>query len=100
MKGVKKLDELIKILSGHKGEMQDRFKVKSLGLFGSYVRGEQKKKSDLDVLVEFREPVGLFHFMDLEEYLEKLVGVEADLVSKRALKPRIGRHIMEEVVYV
>jgi len=100
VKGVKKLDELIKILSGHKGEMQDRFKVKSLGLFGSYVRGEQKKKSDLDVLVEFREPVGLFHFMDLEEYLEKLVGVEADLVSKRALKPRIGRHIMEEVVYV
>lgn len=100
MKGVKKLDELIKILSGHKGEMQDRFKVKSIGIFGSYVRGEQKKKSDLDVLVEFREPVGLFHFMDLEEYLEKLVGVGVDLVSKRALKPRIGRHIMEEVVYV
>lgn len=97
---MKKLDELIKILSGHKGELQSRFKVKSIGIFGSYVRGEQKKKSDLDVLVEFLEPVGLFHFMDLEEYLEKLVGVDVDLVSKRALKPRIGRHILGEVVYV
>ncbi|MEW5996463.1 MAG: nucleotidyltransferase family protein [Candidatus Micrarchaeota archaeon] len=100
MKELKKLEEFVRILSGHKKEMQDRFKVKSLGLFGSYVRGKQKKKSDLDVLVEFREPVGLFHFMDLEEYLEKLVGVEVDLVSKRALKPRIGRHILQEAVYI
>ena len=63
------IEEIKRILSRHKGELRENFKVKTIGVFGSYVRGEQKKKSDVDVLVEFEEPVGLFEFMDLEDTL-------------------------------
>jgi predicted nucleotidyltransferase len=69
-------------------------------VFGSYVRGEADKNSDIDVLVEFSEPIGLFKFIDLEDYLSKLLGAKVDLVTKKALKPRIGSHILEEAVYV
>ena len=74
--------------------------MKEIGVFGSFVRGEAKKSSDIDILVEFSEPVGLFEFMELEEYLEKLLGHKVDLVSKKALKPIIGKYILEEVVIV
>jgi len=94
------LGEITEILRLHKGELRERFKVKAIGVFGSYVRGMQRSGSDVDVLVEFEEPVGLFDFMDLEEYLSGLLGVKVDLVSKKALKPHIGEHILREVVYV
>jgi hypothetical protein len=84
----------------HKAELRKKFKVKAIGVFGSYVRGEQKRGSDVDILVEFEEPVGLFAFMDLEFYLSDLLGVKVDLVSKKALKPYIGEYIKREVVYV
>jgi len=94
------LSEMTEILRAHKGELRERFKVKEIGVFGSYVRGMQRKGSDIDVLVEFEEPIGLFDFMDLEDYLSGLLGVKVDLVSKKALKPVIGRYILSEVVYV
>lgn len=94
------LNEIKEILKQNKKELKDKYKIKKIGVFGSYVRGEEKKRSDIDILVEFSEPVGLFEFMDLEEYLEKLLGVKVDLVSKKALKPRIGQHILKEVVYI
>ena len=97
---MKKFEVIREILTQHKQELRERFKVKEIGIFGSCVRNEQKKKSDVDILVEFAEPVGLFEFMDLEEYLEKLLGTKVDLVSKKALKPRIGKYILEEVVYI
>ncbi len=96
---MKTLEQIKKTLMEHKGELADRFKVKEIGVFGSYVKGEQKKQSDIDILVEFYEPVGLFRFMELEEYLEKLLNAKIDLVSKKALKPHIGEHILREVVY-
>jgi len=94
------IEKIKGILAGHKEELAARFKVKKLGIFGSYVRGQQKKASDIDVLVEFGEPVGLFRFMDLEEYLTNLLGRKVDLVSKKALKPRIGSRILKEAVYI
>lgn len=84
----------------HKIELKDKFKVKTIGVFGSYVRGEEKLSSDLDILVEFDEPVGLFEFMKLENYLSDLLGVKVDLVSKKALKPHIGEHIVQEVIMI
>ncbi len=74
--------------------------VKSLGLFGSHVRGEQKKGSDVDILVEFEEPIGLLRFVSLEIHLSELLGKRVDLVMKTALKPAIGRHILSEVKYI
>jgi predicted nucleotidyltransferase len=88
------------VLLQHKAELRKKFKVKTIGVFGSYVRGEQKRGSDVDVLVEFEEPVGLFEFMRLEFYLSDLLGVKVDLVSKKALKPYIGEYIKREVFYV
>jgi predicted nucleotidyltransferase len=92
------LPEIKSTLYKHKLFLVDRFKVKTIGVFGSYVRGEQKDGSDIDILVEFSEPVGFFAFLDLEEYLTGLLGVKVDLVSKKALKPRIGKHILQELV--
>jgi hypothetical protein len=97
---MKKLQEIKAILAEHKPEIQKKFKVKEIGIFGSYVRNRQKRKSDIDVLVEFFEPVGLFEFMDLEEYLQTLFGVKVDLVSRKALKPHIGEQILKEVIYI
>jgi predicted nucleotidyltransferase len=95
-----RLEEIKDILAKHKSELKERFRVKELGVFGSYVRGEQKKKSDADILVEFDAPIGFFKFLELEEYLEGLLGIKVDLVSKKALKPRIGEHILREVVFI
>lgn len=97
---MKDVESIKRVLLQHKGELRKKFKVKTLGVFGSYVRGEQKQGSDVDVLVEFAEPIGLFEFMDLEEYLSKLLGVKVDLVSKKALKPHIGERILQEVIIV
>jgi predicted nucleotidyltransferase len=94
------LEVIKRILAEHKNELCERFKVKTIGVFGSYVRGEQRRKSDVDVLVEFEEPIGLFEFMDLENYLTDLLGVKVDLVSKKALKPHIGQRILEEVIII
>ena len=94
------VEDIKRTLSEHKTELKKNFKVKTIGVFGSYVRGEQKRQSDVDVLVEFEEPIGLFEFMDLEIYLSQLLGVKVDLVSKKALKPHIGEHILKEVITV
>lgn len=97
---MKSLQDIKAALAKHKPEIQRKFKVKEIGIFGSYTRGKQKEKSDLDVLVEFSEPVGLFKFMDLEEYLQNLFDVKVDLVSRKALKPHIGERILREVIYI
>lgn len=97
---MKKFQYIKAALAKHKPDIQKKFKVKEIGIFGSYLRGKQGKSSDIDVLVEFSEPVGLFEFMDLEEYLQTLFGVKVDLVSKKALKPYIGERILREVIYI
>ena len=85
---------------GEKREKIERYGVKKIGVFGSYVRGEQKEKSDIDLLVEFEEPISLLDFVALERHLSEIMGVKVDLVMKTALKPRIGKHILREVVYL
>ncbi len=97
---MKKVEEIKKTLEKNKSTIQRRFKVKEICIFGSYVRGESKDKSDLDILVEFSQPVGFFAFLDLEEYLTDLLGVRVDLVSKKALKPKIGKNILKEMIPV
>lgn len=102
MKNMKTFEELKTTLSAHKQELSEKYAVREIGIFGSYVRGEQKKKSDVDVLVEFEESadLSLLDFIGLENYLSDVLGVKVDLVEKHALKPRIGKHVLEEVVNV
>lgn len=95
-----KLEEIQKRVKERKRELKEEYKVKEIGIFGSYVRGEQQEKSDLDILVDFEETIGLFKFVALERYLSRLLGVKVDLVMKSALKPRIGARILKEVCYV
>jgi hypothetical protein len=96
---MKTLSEIKRILQGHKEELREKYRIKEIGIFGSYVRGEQKRRSDIDILVEFEKPIDFFMFLELEEYLSQLIGIKVDLVSKKALKPFIGKHILKEVIY-
>ena len=83
-------DKVLKTLRDLKSELQAKYSVKEIGLFGSVLRGEQTKASDIDILVEFSRPIGFFKFLELEEYLETVLGAKVYLVSKKALKPHIG----------
>jgi predicted nucleotidyltransferase len=97
---MRKIDEIKINLEAHKDDLREKFYVKEIGLFGSFVRGENVTDSDLDILVDFEEVPGLLSFMRLKEYLSKITGVKVDLVMKRVLKPYIGKRIMREVVYL
>ena len=92
--------EIIKIIRNKKPEMESRYGVQRLGLFGSYVRGRQRKKSDIDILVTFNRDIDLFDFLDLRKYLESQLQAKVDLVMETALKPAIGNRILSEVEYV
>jgi len=97
---MKNLSEIKEILTKNRDMLRKKFKVKEIGLFGSYVRGEQKEISDVDILVEFEETPTLLEFVELENYLTELLGVKVDLVMKRALKPTIKEFVLKEVVYI
>ena len=78
----------------------DEFGVRSLSLFGSFAREESKKGSDIDILVEFNRPVGLFEFARLKLYLEKKLGREVDLVTPEALRDEMREDILREALRV
>jgi predicted nucleotidyltransferase len=92
--------KVFQTLQAHLPELRERYGVRGLLLFGSYLRGEQRKGGDLDVLVEFDRLPSLFEFIRLERYLSELLKMKVDLVMKSALKPAIGRHILEEAQQV
>jgi predicted nucleotidyltransferase len=94
------VEELKAALALHKEELKKKYKVKEIGIFGSYVRQEQNKKSDLDVLVTFYETIDLFAFVSLENYLSDILGVNVDLVMKEGIKPRLKERILSEAIYV
>ncbi len=97
---MRNIEEIKKKLEELKPLLKEKFRVKSIGIFGSYVKGEERKGSDLDILVEFEETavLSLLDFIGLENYLSEVLRVKVDLVEKTTLKLRIGKHILEEVV--
>ena len=96
----KKIGQIIMKLRENKPVLEEEYSVKNLELFGSYVLGEQKKGSDLDVLVDFYKTIDLFKYIELENYLSETLGVKVDLVMKDALKPRIKDRILNEAIPV
>ena len=92
--------EIINIIRNKKPDMESRYGVQRLGLFGSYVKENQRKKSDIDILVTFNRDIDLFDFLDLRTYLESQLQAKVDLVMETALKPAIGKRILSEVEYV
>jgi len=97
---MKQLGEIEKKLKELKPTLRDKYKVETIGLFGSYIRGQQKRESDLDVLVEFSEPIGLLTFIELEDFLSGKLEAKVDLVMRSALKPRIKDRIVKEAIYL
>jgi predicted nucleotidyltransferase len=93
------LAHYVVFLRQHLPALREHYGVRCMGVFGSYVRGEQQRGSDLDLLVEFDErPLTLLQFIALEHYLSDLLEVKVDLVEQSTLKPTIGRNILSEVV--
>jgi uncharacterized protein len=93
-------EQYTRIISAHRKMLCDRFKIKEIGIFGSYARGEQKLRSDVDILVEFEETPGLLEFIRLEDYLSELLSKKVDLVHKKAIRPQLREAILNEVEYV
>ena len=96
----KKIDQIIKKLKEIRPVIESKYFVKNLEVFGSYIHGEQKKSSDLDILVEFSKTIDLFKYIELENYLSEKLGVKVDLVMKDTLKPRIKDRILNEAIPV
>jgi len=92
-------DEIVFKIKDLKQELAERFSVRSIGLFGSAVKGRYKKESDVDILVESDEPT-FDHYMELKFRLEEILGRDVDLVLKDSLKPRLKPVIEKEVQYV
>lgn len=88
------------LISERKDKIKGEFKAEVLGVFGSYARGEEKKESDIDVLVRFGEGATLLHLVGLGYYLEDLFGVPVDVVSERALHPMMKDDVLKELVPV
>ncbi|MBN1324573.1 MAG: nucleotidyltransferase family protein [Methanotrichaceae archaeon] len=97
---IRRLEDLILTLRCHMPEIASRYDVMSMEIFGSYVRGEQDEESDLDVLVEYEKVPGLFKYIELENHLEELLGINVYLVMKRSLLPQIEKRVLAEAVPV
>lgn len=97
---MKTFDEIRELLQRHKEEFRAQYGLKEIGIFGSYIRGEQDAESDLDILIELEKPIGFVRFIRLENALSQLLGIRVEIVTKKALKPHIGKRILEEVRYV
>ncbi len=95
-----KRDEALKILGAHSTELKQRYKVKSLAVYGSVSRDEARDDSDVDVLVQYEKIPGLFGYMDLKARLEELLGCAVDLGMPEALRPRIKPRVLKEAIIV
>lgn len=95
-----KLDEIKEIIKKSKPLVKKEYKVKKIGVFGSYVKNNNTKKSDLDILVGFEDAISLLKFVRLENYLQGLLKIKIDLVFSGNLRPEIRDTILDEVIYI
>jgi uncharacterized protein len=97
---MKTLPEIQKTLEEMKPYLAEKYGVKIVGVFGSYVRNEQRPDSDLDLLIELDRPpkISLIGLVELEDYLSSILGIKVDLAIKTNLKKRIGKRILQEVI--
>lgn len=97
---MKTSSEIEKILKENIQNLKRDYHLDSIGIFGSFLREEQNQDSDVDILVDFKKPISLIKFIRLENDLSKILGIKVDLVMRKALKPNIGKVILEEIKYV
>ena len=92
--------DVYKAIAAELDMLRREYSVERIGLFGSYASGDQKEDSDVDLLVDFGQPVGLFRFVNLRDYLSERLGTRVDLATPSALKPDFRQHVLETVQYV
>lgn len=97
---MKTLSEIQATLSASKHDLVQKYQVREIGIFGSYVKNTQTEQSDVDVLVDFSTVPSLYDLVGLRDELSDLLGIRVDLALKDALKPRIGQRILQEVVFL
>lgn len=97
---MKTKDEILNILREQLPCLRETYGVNTIGLFGSYSRGEQNMESDVDLFVRFERPIGFFKFIALENHLSEALGLKTELVTEDAIKPVIKPSVMRDVVYV
>lgn len=95
-----KRSDVLRILHEKHCELAEKYGVKSLALFGSVAHDEAGPDSDVDLLVEFDRPVGLFAFIGLEQFLENLLGCKVNLGTLRSLKPRLKDSVLQEAIQI
>ena len=91
------IDDIMSQLRALQPDIRKRYRIRDLGVFGSYVRGEQREDSDLDVLVDFDEGTTLLDYVGLQMELSEVLGLRVELANKKTLKPRIAKAILAEV---
>ena len=96
----KTLAEIKQILIAQKPIIQEKYPVSELGIFGSYVRGEDTEDSDVDILIDYDEAPTLIELIELEYYLSDILGLKVDVVTKNSLKPPSKERILLEAVTV
>ncbi len=96
---MKNLQEIKSILESHKNQLFKDYPLKSMAIFGSYSRGDYQNSSDLDILVEFNDTIGI-EFIDLGDEMEKILGVKVDLVSRKGVREKYLTAIQPELIYV
>ena len=96
---MKTLQEIKHTLGKHKKRLFNDYPIKSMAIFGSYSRREQNDSSDLDILVEFSDKIGI-RFIDLADDLEKIIGFKVDLVSKKGIKEKYLEAINSDLIYL
>lgn len=94
------LEKVKTIIRSHAKDLKQTYHIKNIGIFGSIARGDSHKRSDVDILVELSQPVSFFDFVDIEDYLQKILKRKVDVVTKNALKQAIKDDILAETVYV
>lgn len=93
------LDKIVETLRQHKPELQRKYPVSRIGVFGSYARGEATENSDLDIAVEISGPMGL-NFVAMADEIEALFGIKVDVVPKRSIKPTYLPYVERDIIYV
>lgn len=97
---MKTLDEIKSILREHKQELRQKYGVKETGLFGSYVRGEQKVTSDIDIVADFEKPISLLELVGVEIYLSEILKAKVDLIPREDIREELKESILKEIVKV
>jgi predicted nucleotidyltransferase len=93
------LQNILQILRQHKPELQRKYPLGRLGVFGSYARGEATEKSDIDIAIEINGPIGL-SFIAMADEIEALFGIKTDVVPKRSIKPKYLANVEKDIIYV